>query len=192
MVWNPHWNLGTSQQQQEKYVTCSVRVQLANTNNDFIKIFALNLSAPFIPLSFTTELQQVMPFCDIIIGNEAEAEAWASASGLPDPKDLFAITKAIALLPKTNAARPRIVVLTNGANPTMLVSSSEPENVKVFPVDALKDEDIVDTNGAGDAFAGGFLGALVAGKSWAQCVEIGHTLARMCVQQVRKDAIRSQ
>jgi len=148
------------------------------------KIFALNLSAPFIPQFFAPQLQQVMPFCDIILGNEAEAEAWASANGLPDPKDLPAIAKAIALLPKINSARPRIVVFTNGAEATVLVSSSEPDEPKVFPVNALKDEDIVDTNGAGDAFAGGFLGALIAGKSWADCAEAGHALGAMCVQQV--------
>lgn len=42
----------------------------------------------------------------------------------------------------------------------------------------------MDTNGAGDAFAGGFLGALVAGKTLKECVLVGHELGRMCVQQV--------
>lgn len=51
-------------------------------------------------------------------------------------------------------------------------------------MNALKDEEIVDTNGAGDAFAGGFLGALVAGKDLEKSVLAGHALARACVQQV--------
>ncbi|KAG5653897.1 hypothetical protein H0H81_009489 [Sphagnurus paluster] len=148
------------------------------------KTFAINLSAPFIPQFFKAQLQQVLPFCDVIIGNEAEAEAYASANGLSDPKDLPAIAKSIAALPKTNASRPRVVVFTQGAQSTILVTSADPENHKVFAVNPLKDDEIVDTNGAGDAFAGGFLGALVAGKSLDECVETGHILGAMCVGQV--------
>ncbi|KAF7302893.1 hypothetical protein MKEN_01251600 [Mycena kentingensis (nom. inval.)] len=147
------------------------------------KVFAINFSAPFIPQFFGAQLQQIMPFVDILIGNEAEAEAWASANGLPDPKDIPAIAKAIAALPKSNASRPRVVVITQGALSTVLVSSAEPEEVKTYAVHELKDE-IVDTNGAGDAFAGGFLGAYVAGKTLDECVEAGHKMGSMCVQLV--------
>ncbi|KAG5643551.1 hypothetical protein DXG03_000692 [Asterophora parasitica] len=148
------------------------------------KTFAINLSAPFIPQFFKAQLQSVLPFSDVVIGNEAEAEAYASAIGLPDVKDLAAIAKEIAISPKTNASRPRVVVFTQGAESTILVTSTEPDSPKVFAVKALKDEEIVDTNGAGDAFAGGFLGALVAGKSLEECVETGHILGSMCVGQV--------
>jgi adenosine kinase len=150
-----------------------------------LQVFALNFSAPFIPQFFGSQLQQIIPHCDIIIGNEAEAEAWAGANGLPEPKNVPAVAKAIAILPKSNTSRPRIVVITQGADSTVLVSSAEPDSPKVFAVHPLKAEEIVDTNGAGDAFAGGFLGAYVAGKSIDECVEAGHKLGGMCVQQVR-------
>jgi adenosine kinase len=148
------------------------------------KVFALNISAPFIAQFFTAQLQQVIPYCDIIIGNESEAEAWASAVGLPDKKDLKAIAKSIAISPKSNASRPRVVVFTQGAESTVLVSSAEQDTPKVFPVTPLTDDKIVDTNGAGDAFAGGFIGAFVAGKELDECVEAGHKMGGMCVQQV--------
>ncbi|KAJ7146342.1 carbohydrate kinase PfkB [Mycena epipterygia] len=148
------------------------------------KVFALNFSAPFIPQFFGSQLQQIIPHCDIIIGNEAEAEAWASATGLPEPKNIPAVAKAIAVLPKSNTSRPRIVVITQGAESTVLVSSAEPDSPKVYAVHPLTEEQIVDTNGAGDAFAGGFLGAWVAGKNVDECVEAGHKLGGMCVQQV--------
>lgn len=48
----------------------------------------------------------------------------------------------------------------------------------------LKDSEIVDTNGAGDAFAGGFLGGLVLGKPLDECVIAGHKMGAMNVQQV--------
>ena len=133
---------------------------------------------------FGVQLQQVLPYCDIIIGNESEAEAWAGANGVPDPKDLIAVAKAIASLPKANPSLPRIVVITQGAESTILVSSAELDTPKIHAVKALTDEEIVDTNGAGDAFAGGFLGAFISGKNLDECVEVGHKLGGMCVGQV--------
>jgi len=159
-------------------------VQIAKSASHASKTFVLNFSAPFIAQFFSTQLQQVIPYCDIIIGNESEAEAWANANGLPDTKNLSAIAKVIVALPKSNPSRPRIVVFTQGAESTILLSSAEPDTPRVYPVHALKDEEIVDTNAAGDAFAGGFLAAYVAGKNLDECVETGHKLGAMCVTQV--------
>ncbi|KAK2461401.1 hypothetical protein APHAL10511_005864 [Amanita phalloides] len=148
------------------------------------KTFVLNLSAPFIAQFFTVNLQQVLTYCDIIICNETEAESWAAASGLPNTKDVAEIAKAIALLPKTNASRPRTVIVTQGENPTVLVTSSEPDIPRIYQVEKLDSSKIVDTNGAGDAFAGAFIGACVLGKDIGECVLAGHALAAICVQQV--------
>ena len=150
----------------------------------FPKIFALNLSAPYIAQFFGAQIQKILPYIDYLIGNESEAEAWASANGLPDPKNIPAVAKALAEKPKSNPTRDRVVIFTHGAQATIAVSSSSPDDPKVFPVSALKDEEIVDTNGAGDAFAGGFIGALAAGKPLGEAIEVGHTLGTMCVTQV--------
>jgi adenosine kinase len=144
----------------------------------------MNLSAPFMPQFFSKELKDILPYTDIIIGNESEAEAWASATGLSDIKDLPRIARSIALLPKSNPSRPRLVIFTQGAHQTVMVTSDEPDIPKTFPVKPLMDAQIVDTNGAGDAFAGGFVAALVAGKDIDESILAGHTLARACVQQV--------
>ncbi|KAI6163652.1 Ribokinase-like protein [Pisolithus thermaeus] len=146
------------------------------------KVFALNLSAPFIVQSFNAQLQSVLPYCDIIIGNETEAKAYASATGFPEPQNLVATARAIALSPKVNMSQPRIVVITRGPESTVLVSSADSDNVKMYKVTPVPDGEIVDTNGAGDAFAGGFLGALVVGKNLDDCVEVGHKMGAMCVQ----------
>ena len=146
-----------------------------------LQTFVMNFSAPFIPQFFNKQLQDIIPYTDVIIANESEAEAWASANGLTNVKDLPAIARTIALLPKSNPARARVVIFTQGAHHTVMVTS---DVQKTFPVDPLSDDQIVDTNGAGDAFAGGFVGALVAGKSLDDSVLAGHALARACVQQV--------
>lgn len=146
--------------------------------------FALNLSAPFIAQFFTENLLKIFPYTDIVFGNEAEAEALATAINYPGSKtDLIGIAKALAGYEKSNKARERIVIFTNGAKSTTLVAGPNAE-AQLFPVKALSNDKIVDTNGAGDAFAGGFLGALVSGKTLGECVLAGHELGRMCVQEV--------
>ncbi|KZT54680.1 adenosine kinase [Calocera cornea HHB12733] len=170
-------------------------LELAKHASNASKVFTLNLSAPFIPQFFKAQLQQVLPYVDILFGNESEAASYAEANGLPTD-NVADIAKALAALPKANAARPRLVVITQGADST-IVASSEPSdsktlsnlttddpNPKIFPVQKLASEQIIDTNGAGDMFAGGFLGAYILGKSVTESVEAGHALGAMCVQQV--------
>ncbi|KAL5476513.1 ADO1_4 [Sanghuangporus weigelae] len=141
-------------------------LHLAKKASETAKIFVLNLSAPFITQFFKTQLDQ------------------PEASGQPDKKDLPAVARAIALTPKSNPSRPRTVIITQGPESTIVATAADDATPKIFPVHALKDEEIVDTNGAGDAFAGGVLGALVADKSIDEAIEVGHKMGAMCVQQV--------
>ena len=55
--------------------------------------------------------------------------------------------------------------------------------VTTYPVEALPKELLVDTNGAGDAFVGGFLSQLAQGKEMADCVRAGHYAARVIIQR---------
>jgi adenosine kinase len=142
------------------------------------------MSAPFIPQFFKAQLDQVLAHTDIVFGNESEAEAYADAAGYPEPKNIHDTARRIALLPKTNASRPRVVIFTQGADSTILVSADEPDKPQVFPVEKVADGQIVDTNGAGDAFAGGVLAALVAGRDLSKAVLAGHALARASIGQV--------
>lgn len=42
----------------------------------------MNLSAPFIAQFFKAQVDEILPFVDILIGNESEAEAYAEAHSL--------------------------------------------------------------------------------------------------------------
>ncbi|OCF34026.1 adenosine kinase [Kwoniella heveanensis BCC8398] len=157
------------------------------------KTVILNLSAPFIPQFFKVQLEELLPHVDILIGNESEAEAYREAAGMGDA-DLAQVASTLAAMPKSNASRPRLVVITQGADSTLVASSSasgaagnlktSDPNPKTYPVPALSADKIVDTNGAGDMFAGGFLGALALGKSLDECIEIGHKLGQQCCGQI--------
>ncbi|KIY69534.1 adenosine kinase [Cylindrobasidium torrendii FP15055 ss-10] len=148
------------------------------------KVSVINFSAPFIPQFFNPAIQAVLPYIDIVICNETEAEAWANSNGVPNPTDLPSVAKAIASYQKSNPSRPRTAIITHGAEPTIVVSSDAPDSVKEYPVHKLAENEIVDTNAAGDGFAGGFLGAFVLDKSLDECIAVGQKMATMVIQQV--------
>ena len=91
------------------------------------------------------------------------------------------IAQHIASLPKTNSGKDRIVVITQGAQETVVAIGTK--SVTSYPVTPLAKDAIVDTNGAGDATAGGFVAAFVLGSPIPECVEVGHKLGAMCIQQ---------
>ncbi|GAA5937235.1 adenosine kinase [Sporobolomyces koalae] len=143
------------------------------------KPFAMNLSAPFIPQFFKSQVDEILPYVDVLIGNESEAEAYAASHDW-NTKDIAEIAKKLAASPKSNST-PRTVVITQGSSSTVVASTGS-DSTETYPVEALSKDLIVDTNGAGDAFAGGFLGARALGKSVAESVEVGHKMGRMNVQ----------
>ena len=69
--------------------------------------------------------------------------------------------------------RPRTVVITQGADDVVVAFSDSPAEFRQFPVHTLSESQIVDTNGAGDAFVGAFLAYKVLGKPLKLCVEAG-------------------
>ncbi len=68
-------------------------------------------------------------------------------------------------------------IVKQGADPTLIVSAKG--DVMEVPVKSLE---VVDTTGAGDAFAAGYLGALLDGSSPRVAVDRAHKLAARCVQ----------
>jgi adenosine kinase len=142
------------------------------------KTFCLNLSAPFIIDFFGDQVATALEYADYLFCNESEAEAYGKKHGLGE--DLKEVALKIAASPKKNADRPRTVIFTQGSSSTIVACNGE---VKEYKVEPLAKEQLVDTNGAGDAFVGGFLAGLLAGKEVGDCVEAGHWAARFIIQQ---------
>ncbi len=142
------------------------------------KIFAMNLSAPFLIQFFADQLNATIPFTDFVFANESEAAAYGEAKGYGS--DLSTIALKLAAQPKASGTRPRVVVFTQGSESTIVASEGV---VTVYPVDALPKALLVDTNGAGDAFVGGFLSQLILAKPLAECVRAGHFAARTIIQR---------
>jgi adenosine kinase len=99
---------------------------------------------------------------DYLFCNELEAEAYSTAHSL-ETSDHKVIAKHIAMTEKTNQERPRIVIITDGPRPVICAKhmpGSEECEIQEYPVLSIDDTKIIDTNGAGDAFVGGFLAQL--------------------------------
>lgn len=153
----------------------AVAKHCAETN----KYFMMNLSAPFISQFFKDQLLSVLPYVDILFGNESEAEAFSQAQEY-GTKDLKEIAQKIAALPKENAKRERVVIITQGEDPVLLCKEGK---ITEFPITPIAPEDIVDTNGAGDAWVGGFLSQLVIGRSLDECIQGGHYAANVVIKR---------
>lgn len=149
------------------------------------KLFGVNMSAPFIPTVFKDQLDSTSQYWDFLISNETEAAAYASSHDIAE--DVETVAKHIALLPKANTSRPRWVIITQGLEDTVVAIgdvNKQEVTVKKFPVVPLDQTKIVDTNGAGDAFAGGFLAGQVQNKSLDDSIKEGQWLANLSIQEV--------
>merc|ERR1711971_911067 len=123
-------------------------IKVAEHAGNHGKHFAMNLSAPFLAQFFKDPMLKVMAHADIVFGNETEADEFAKKIA------------ALPLVSSGSAPRSRLVVITQGADPVIVVQNGE---VTLYDVTKLAADKIVDTNGAGDAFVGGFLAQLTFG-----------------------------
>uniref|UniRef100_A0A7N6AWZ4 Adenosine kinase n=1 Tax=Anabas testudineus TaxID=64144 RepID=A0A7N6AWZ4_ANATE len=150
-------------------------VKVAKHASDNNKIFCMNLSAPFISQFFKEPLMKVMPYVDILFGNET-----VSTTKRVHTDDIAEIAKKTQNLPKENMKRQRVVVFTQGKDDTVATVG---EKVTMFPVLDIDQNHIVDTNGAGDAFVGGFLSALIQEHALEECIRAGHYAANVIIRR---------
>lgn len=165
------------------FLTVSVDslVQVASKMAAENKVVALNLSAPFIVDFFGDQLATALEYADYLFGNESEAAAYGKKHGM-DENDLAKIALHISdTVPKKNSKRPRTVIFTQGSKSTIVACQGK---VTEFAVETpIAADQLVDTNGAGDAFVGGFLAQLALGNDLNASVKAGHWAAGYIIQQ---------
>jgi sugar/nucleoside kinase (ribokinase family) len=117
---------------------------------------ALSLSDPFCVDRHRREfLDLLLDDVDILLGNEEEVTMLFGASSYGT---------AVAAAQETGL----LVVMTRGAQGATVLTAQGPEEVQAAPV-----ERVIDTTGAGDLFAAGFLFGLTHGMSPLQCTKLG-------------------
>ncbi|XP_071440149.1 uncharacterized protein Adk2 isoform X2 [Hetaerina americana] len=155
-------------------------LEVANYALSKNRLFIMNLSAPFICQAFKEQMMAAFPYIDILFGNECEAAAFGKAQNM-DITDLKELALMMSNLPKKNTNRSRIIIITQGGSPAIVAKDG---CVQEYPVPQLPPEKIVDTNGAGDAFVGGFLAKLVCNKPIETCMRSAFYTATHVIQRV--------
>ncbi len=120
------------------------------------RLVALSLSDPTWVELQRPAFADFMPSVDVLFGNEEEVLEVSRESSLTDA---------------INALRCHcsVVAVTCGARGSVVIAEdSIPVKVPAYPV-----EDIVDTTGAGDLYAAGFLFGLTRGRSLEECARLG-------------------
>ena len=79
-----------------------------------------------------------------------------------------------------------MIIITRGKRPVVISTNSKyGMGTNLFPVTPISDELLVDTNGAGDSFVGGFLTQQMSKNPHvAHSVECGSYCSRIVLQQV--------
>lgn len=139
--------------------------------------FMMNLSAPFLSQVFSKQQMSAFPYVDILFGNESEAAAFSEANDF-NTDDIHQVALKAAALPKQNTRRPRMVVLTQGELEVIIAMDGKVQTFSVPKID-----NVLDTNGAGDAFVGGFLSQYIQNKPLADCVQCAVYVAQEVIQR---------
>jgi adenosine kinase len=108
------------------------------------------LSAGFIPQFFKDQVTGILPYCDFVFANENEIKTWAESHG-HTTKSIPEMATLLAQTPKKNTKRPRVIIVTQGTDPTIIATAKEGGDAEIQEVSvlAIESSKIVDTNGAG-------------------------------------------
>jgi sugar/nucleoside kinase (ribokinase family) len=124
------------------------------------------------------ELSKTMQCMDVLIVNDSEARLMTQ-----EPNLIKAAKKIIKM-------GPRIIIIKKGEHGAMLVTEETIFSAPAYPL-----ETIFDPTGAGDSFAGGFIGWLartddLSKENLKRAVVYGSTLASFCVEKFSVDGLR--
>ena len=166
------------------YITgffCTVSPHTIDFVIDFLKtnpsktVLSMNLSAPFISEFYSETQLKLLNAADYVFGNESEALAFSNKHNYGTQE-----IPEIALKISQFCGKPKTVIITQGERETVVVQQDK--TIEKFKVELV--ENIVDTNGAGDCFVGGFLAGLHQSKPLCECVKMGHDLAAKVISRI--------
>ncbi|MCB1461215.1 MAG: adenosine kinase [Nitratireductor sp.] len=139
--------------------------QIAHDND---RDFAMTLSDSFCVDRYRGEFLELMRSgtVDIVFANEAELHALYETSSFEVALEAFRADCAIG-------------IVTRSEKGCVVVTREETHAVPAHGIDNL-----VDTTGAGDLFAAGFLHGLTSGRGLVDCARIGALAAALVIQQI--------
>ena len=152
--------------------------------------YGFNLPSEYFLKTYKGKIEKLCQHADIIFANEQEAQLFCQLLHfeIKNKEDIKDIALQLCKnIPKINKNKKRIVVVTCGPRPAYVCEYDHKGKMVTFQgsfdVWDVPPEEIVDTNGAGDSFAGGFLSQFVKGKSLDICMKAGHWAASVIIRK---------
>ena len=87
------------------------------------KTFAFNLSAPFVSQFFSDRLLSVLPYVNILFGNETEAAAFATMMKWDPSLSVEDIALKMSNEIKKETTKARLIIITQGSDPVIVVKT---------------------------------------------------------------------
>jgi sugar/nucleoside kinase (ribokinase family) len=124
------------------------------------------------------DLKKTLALVDVLMVNDSEARQLSGE---------YSLVKAAAAIEKMG---PKFVIIKKGEHGALLFHEN-----KVFFAPALPLEDVFDPTGAGDTFAGGFIGHLaktrdISFENMKTAIIIGSVMASFCVEKFGTERLR--
>jgi adenosine kinase len=135
-------------------------------------ILSLNAASHNIIRDYFMNFVSLFPYIDLIFLNEEELNELKIGFNL-DMDNIEFMLYLQHYEHKSNK-KQRIIVNTNGSKDTIIANN---EGVFIIPVYKVRPEDIIDTNGAGDSFSGGFLAGMLMGYNIEESAKLGNYIA---------------
>lgn len=147
------------------------------------KLVILTLSAMFIVQYHSEKIMEIAHKADMIVGNINEAEILSGIKS--DGNNVKEIFENIFL---KLAPRDRLLVFTAGSSGVYCAQFDYKRNqidyIFQYFANKINNDDIVDLNGAGDSFLGGFLSEYLKGSPIYECCKIGTEAASVVLRNV--------
>ena len=146
------------------------------------KYIILTLSDPLMIESFRENIIKIANKADMVVGSLNAAKKLVEENNNHINIDLL-FKKIYALLNDKN----RILIITAGNHGVFCskydqVTKTE-DHFQTFP-NQINNRDIVDFNGAGDAFLGGFISQQMQNKTFEECCHLGNKAAAVVIKNI--------
>lgn len=150
------------------------------------KYFGFNFPSIGFLDAFGSKILDIITYGDILFANKEEAKHFVSNVLREKYTDVSDLCQILAKLPKKNINKPRVFIVTCGPEPAHIAVYNHKlekfDYIGAFLPWQIPNEKIIDTNGAGDSFAGGFLAAFVQRKRYEICILSAHWAAKEIIQ----------
>ena len=155
----------------------AVQISVINQMKTRPKLIAMDTMNFWIS-SAMDDLKKVLRMVDVLLVNDAEARELTNE---------YSLVKAAR---KIMAMGPRFLIIKKGEHGALLFHANE-----VFVAPALPLEEVFDPTGAGDTFAGGFIGHLarikdISFENMKTAIIVGSAMASFCVEKFGPERLK--